>query len=54
MLLEYASIKGGCMPSLVLESAWRVPNWALMNDALQQVIRVILNIFCGSKGLGVA
>jgi len=36
-LLEYANSKGNTNPHLVLESAWRVPNWALMKDALSQV-----------------
>ncbi|KAI0213609.1 Transformation/transcription domain-associated protein [Lamellibrachia satsuma] len=37
LLLEYASVKGNTNPHLVLESAWRVPNWTLMKDALAQV-----------------
>ena len=37
LLLEYASVKGNANPHLVLESAWRVPNWTLMKDALAQV-----------------
>ncbi|KAJ8314001.1 hypothetical protein KUTeg_008562 [Tegillarca granosa] len=37
LLLEYANSKGNTNPHLVLESAWRVPNWALMKDALSQV-----------------
>ncbi|KAL5007444.1 hypothetical protein ScPMuIL_016250 [Solemya velum] len=37
LLLEYANAKGSAKPQLVLESAWRVPNWALMKDALAQV-----------------
>jgi hypothetical protein len=36
-MLEYANSKGNTNPHLVLESAWRVPNWALMKDALSQV-----------------
>ncbi|GAB6032800.1 hypothetical protein CHUAL_012003 [Chamberlinius hualienensis] len=35
LLLEYGSSKGN--PFLVLDSAWRVPNWGLMKDALVQV-----------------
>ncbi len=37
LLLEYANSKGNTNPHLVLESAWRVPNWQLMKDALAQV-----------------
>ena len=37
ILLEYANHKGYSNAYLVLESAWRVPNWALMKDALAQV-----------------
>ncbi|XP_048245320.1 transformation/transcription domain-associated protein-like isoform X4 [Haliotis rufescens] len=37
LLLEYANSKGNTNPYLVLESAWRVPNWALMKDSLAQV-----------------
>ncbi len=37
LLLEYANSKGNTNPQLVLESAWRVPNWGLMKDALAQV-----------------
>ena len=36
-LLEYANSKGNTNPHLVLESAWRVPNWGLMKEALGQV-----------------
>ena len=37
LLLEYANCKGNTNPHLVLESAWRVPSWGLMKDALTQV-----------------
>lgn len=37
LLLEYGNAKGNSNPFLVLESAWRVPNWSLMKDALAQV-----------------
>ncbi|KAK7109588.1 transformation/transcription domain-associated protein-like isoform X2 [Littorina saxatilis] len=37
ILLEFANNKGYSNAYLVLESAWRVPNWALMKDALAQV-----------------
>ncbi|XP_064648217.1 transformation/transcription domain-associated protein-like isoform X2 [Lineus longissimus] len=37
LLLEYANAKGIANPHLVLESAWRVPNWSLMKDSLAQV-----------------
>ena len=37
MLLEYANSKSNTNPHLVLESAWRVPNWGLTKDALAQV-----------------
>lgn len=33
-LLEYGSSKACTNPMLVLESAWRVPNWQMMKDAL--------------------
>ncbi|CAH1110190.1 unnamed protein product [Psylliodes chrysocephalus] len=36
ILMEYA--KTGCYdPYLLLESAWRIPNWDIMKDALQNV-----------------
>ena len=41
LLLEYANSKGNTNPHLVLESAWRVPNWALMKDALSQVGEIV-------------
>ncbi|CAH1788418.1 unnamed protein product [Owenia fusiformis] len=37
LLLDYANAKGNTNPHLVLESAWRVPNWGLMKEALAQV-----------------
>ncbi|RWS25705.1 transformation/transcription domain-associated protein-like protein, partial [Leptotrombidium deliense] len=37
ILLEYGNSKGCANPFLILESAWRVPNWTLMRDALVQV-----------------
>ncbi|XP_041366452.1 transformation/transcription domain-associated protein-like [Gigantopelta aegis] len=37
LLLEYANSKGNTNSNLVLESAWRVPKWALMKDSLAQV-----------------
>lgn len=33
-LLDYGSSKACTNPMLVLESAWRVPNWAMMKEAL--------------------
>ncbi|CAN8021853.1 unnamed protein product [Ixodes persulcatus] len=36
LLLDYGSSKNCANPHLVLESAWRVPNWALMKEALLQ------------------
>nr|XP_018903777.1 PREDICTED: transformation/transcription domain-associated protein isoform X3 [Bemisia tabaci] len=36
-LLEFAKTKGNVNPFLVLESAWRVPNWSLMEEALSHV-----------------
>lgn len=33
-LLDYGSFKTCTNPLLVLESAWRVPNWAMMKEAL--------------------
>ncbi|XP_077554082.1 transformation/transcription domain-associated protein-like isoform X4 [Haemaphysalis longicornis] len=37
LVLEYGSSKSCANPHLVLESAWRVPNWPLMKEALSQV-----------------
>lgn len=37
LLLEYANSKGNTNPHLILESAWRVPNWSMMKEALAQV-----------------
>lgn len=37
LLLDYGNSKGCSNPHLVLESAWRVPNWTLMKEALSQV-----------------
>ncbi|XP_072179557.1 transformation/transcription domain-associated protein-like [Diadema setosum] len=37
ILMEYGNTKGQTNPRLVLESAWRVPNWAAMKEALAQV-----------------
>uniref|UniRef100_A0A0K2TN82 Transformation/transcription domainassociated proteinlike [Nasonia vitripennis] n=1 Tax=Lepeophtheirus salmonis TaxID=72036 RepID=A0A0K2TN82_LEPSM len=37
LLLEYGNLKGINNPLLVLESAWRVPNWQLMKESLNQV-----------------
>ena len=37
LLLEYANMKGNTNPHLVLESAWRVPSWGVMKEALGQV-----------------
>ncbi|XP_035826346.1 transformation/transcription domain-associated protein isoform X2 [Aplysia californica] len=36
-LLEYANSRGNVIPELILECAWRVPNWPLMKDALGRV-----------------
>lgn len=36
-LLDYGSSKACTNPMLVLESAWRVPNWSMMKDALSLV-----------------
>ena len=37
ILLEYGDTKGSTNAMLVLESAWRSPNWQKMKDALTQV-----------------
>ncbi|XP_023232044.1 transformation/transcription domain-associated protein-like [Centruroides sculpturatus] len=37
MLLDYSTTKGCSNPPLILESAWRIPNWTLMKEALAQV-----------------
>lgn len=36
-LLDYGSSKASTNPMLVLESAWRVPNWPMMKEALNLV-----------------
>ena len=38
--MEYGNTKGHTNPQLVLESAWRVPNWGAMKEALAQVRRM--------------
>lgn len=37
LLLDYGNSKGSANPFIVLESAWRVPQWNLMKEALYQV-----------------
>uniref|UniRef100_T1JAK1 Transformation/transcription domain-associated protein n=1 Tax=Strigamia maritima TaxID=126957 RepID=T1JAK1_STRMM len=37
LLLDFGNAKGCGNPYLVLDSAWRVPNWGLMKEALAQV-----------------
>lgn len=37
ILLEYGNGKSVDDSRLVLESAWRTPNWSLMKDSLHQV-----------------
>ena len=37
LLLEYGRSSAASSPTLVLDSAWRVPSWTVMKDALQQV-----------------
>ncbi|XP_070565955.1 transformation/transcription domain-associated protein-like isoform X2 [Ptychodera flava] len=37
LLMDYGNAKGHTNPHLVLESAWRVPNWSVMKEALAQV-----------------
>ncbi|XP_038044323.1 transformation/transcription domain-associated protein-like isoform X2 [Patiria miniata] len=37
LLMDYGNAKGQTNPHLVLESAWRVPNWSAMKEALAQV-----------------
>lgn len=36
-LLDYTQTKTLSNPVLILESAWRVPDWNLMKEALSQV-----------------
>lgn len=36
-LLDYTQTKNLSNPVLILESAWRVPDWNLMKEALSQV-----------------
>ena len=42
LLMDYGNAKGQTNPHLVLESAWRVPNWSAMKEALAQVIRILV------------
>ncbi|XP_044007561.1 transformation/transcription domain-associated protein isoform X2 [Aphidius gifuensis] len=37
LLLDYGSKKMERNPFLILESSWRIPNWAMMKEALSQV-----------------
>ncbi|XP_043599030.1 transformation/transcription domain-associated protein isoform X1 [Bombus pyrosoma] len=37
LLLDYGSKKAEKNPFLILESSWRIPNWAMMKEALAQV-----------------
>ena len=37
LLQDFAVGQGNSDPQLVLESAWRQPNWPLMKEALSQV-----------------
>ena len=37
LLMEFGKSKGHSNPFLVLESAWRVPDWQPMKEALAQV-----------------
>ena len=44
--MEFGKTKGHANPFLVLESAWRVPDWQPMKEALAQVwVRVCYGIF---------
>ena len=36
-LLDYTQTKNLSNPVLILESAWRVPDWSLMKETLSQV-----------------
>jgi len=36
-LLDYGHSRGSASPMLVLSSAWKIPNWSLMKEALTQV-----------------
>ena len=37
ILMEFGKSKGQQNPYIVLESAWRIPDWAVMKEALTQV-----------------
>uniref|UniRef100_A0ABM0MIW8 Transformation/transcription domain-associated protein-like n=1 Tax=Saccoglossus kowalevskii TaxID=10224 RepID=A0ABM0MIW8_SACKO len=37
LLMDFGNAKGHTNPHLVLESAWRVPNWGVMKEAVAQV-----------------
>lgn len=39
-LLEYGNTRGSINPFLVMDSAWRIPNWSWMKDALGSVEQI--------------
>ena len=41
-LSEYANTKDGANPSIILESAWRLPNWNTMKARINQVFSLDL------------
>ena len=41
-LSEYANTKDGANPSIILESAWRLPNWNTMKASFQLRFEVVL------------
>ena len=46
-LSEYANTKDGANPSIILESAWRLPNWNTMKGRVQQSSLCDLNSYLG-------
>ena len=42
-LQEFATSKGNHNPHLIIECAWRLPNWTLMKEALSQVVLQVDN-----------
>ena len=43
--MDYAGTKGNINPHLTLSSAWRVPEWNVMKDAVTQVRLLLPNNF---------
>lgn len=43
ILIEFGKTKAQSNPFIILESAWRIPDWQVMKEALTQVYEVSLN-----------